>query len=99
LFSKNDELDFIPSLIVNFGSDKYTQTHTNKLFSRPAFSKLKRVAGNSKFQMQSLAASLDCTYTVGKFYIQPVVYLDYYLLETTAQRLTVIYSFTAGLSF
>ena len=34
LFSKDDELDFIPSLIVNFGSDKLTQTHTNKIFDR-----------------------------------------------------------------
>jgi hypothetical protein len=99
LISKNDELDFIPSLMVNFGSDKNTQTHTNKLFNRPAFSKLKRVEYTGKFQIQSLAASLDCTYTIGKFYIQPVVYLDYYLLETTAQRFTVIYSFTAGVSF
>ncbi len=34
LFDKGDELDFVPSLIVNFGSDKFTQTHTNKIYDR-----------------------------------------------------------------
>jgi hypothetical protein len=98
LFSKGDELDFTPSLIINFGSDKNTQTHTNKLFNRPALSKRKRVEFSNKFQLQSVAASFDFTYSVGKFYLQPNLYLDYYLPETTAKRLSTIFSVTAGFS-
>lgn len=98
LFSKADELDFTPSLIINFGSDKNTQTHTNKLFNRPALSKRKRVEFSNKFQLQSVAASFDFTYSTGKFYLQPNLYLDYYLPETTAKRLSTIFSVTAGVS-
>jgi hypothetical protein len=99
VFSKKDELDFVPSLIVNCGSDSYTQTHTNKLFDRKGFSKFKRVDGNNKFQLQSIAASADLTYSIGKFFLQSNLYLDYYLPETTTKRLSVIYAVTAGLTF
>jgi hypothetical protein len=99
LFSKDDELDFVPSLIINFGSDKLTQTHTNKVFNRQILSNRKRVEATNKFQVQSLAASFDFTYSIGKFFLQPNLYLDYYLPETTAKRLATIFSVTAGLSF
>ncbi len=99
LFDKDDELDFTPSLIMNLGSDKLTQTHTNKIFNRPAFSSRKKVEAANKFQLQSLALSLDFTYSIGKFFLQPNIYFDYYLPETTTKRLTTIYSVTAGLSF
>jgi hypothetical protein len=99
VFSKDDELDFIPSLIVNFGSDKNTQTHTNKIFNRPILSSRKKVEATNKFQLQSVAASLDFTYSVGKFFLQPNLYLDYYLPETAANRWSTIFSVTAGFSF
>jgi hypothetical protein len=99
IFSKDDELDIVPSLIVNSGSDKLNQTHTNKLFNRKAFSKFKKIDANNKFELQSVAASLDITYSIGKFFLQPNLYLDYYLPETTAKRLTAIYSVSAGLTF
>ena len=99
LFSKDDELDFVPSLIVNFGSDKLTQTHLNKVFNRQILSSRKRVEATNKFQLQSVAASFDFTYGIGKFFLQPNVYLDYYLPETTATRFAAIFSVTAGVSF
>jgi hypothetical protein len=99
VFSKDDELDIVPSLIVNCGSDQFTQTHTNKLFDRKKLSKFKRADANNKFQLQSVAASVDFTYSIGKFFLQPNVYLDYYLPETTTKRLSVIYAVTAGLTF
>ncbi len=100
VFSQNDELDFVPSLIVNFGSDKNTQTHTNKIFDRiRALNNVKKVESNNKFQIQSVAASFDLTYGVGKFFLQPNLYLDYYLPETTVNRLSTIFSITAGFSF
>lgn len=99
VFSKKDELDFIPTLILNMGSDKLTQTHTNRIFDRPAFSKRKKSDYSNKFQVQSVAASFDLTYMVKKFFIQPVLYLDYYLPETTENRFSAIFSVTAGFSF
>lgn len=100
LFSKNDELDFVPSLIINMGSDKLTQTHTNKIFDRiRKLNTLKKVESNNKFQIQSIASSFDFTYGVGKFFLQPNLYLDYYLPETTANKFSAIFSITAGLSF
>ncbi len=99
LFSKDDELDFVPSLIINFGSDKLTQTHLNKVFNRQILSSRKRVEATNKFQLQSVAASFDFTYGIGKFFLQPNVYLDYYIPETTATRFAAIFSVTAGVSF
>jgi hypothetical protein len=99
LLSKNDELDFTPSLLLNFGSDKLTQTHTNKIFNRPALSSRKKSDYTNKFQVQSVAASFDFTYMVKKFFIQPILYLDYYLPETTENRFSSIFSVTAGFSF
>ncbi len=99
LFSNKDELDFIPTLMLNMGSDKLSQTHTNKIFDRPAFSKRKKSEYNNKFQLQSVAASFDLTYMFRKFFIQPVLYLDYYLPETTENRFSAVFSINAGFSF
>ncbi len=99
LFSNKDELDFIPTLILNMGSDKLTQTHTNKVFNLPALSKRKKSDYSNKFQLQSVAASLDFTFMIKKFFIQPIVYFDYYLPETTENRFSTIFSVTAGVSF
>ncbi len=99
IVSKKDELDFIPTLMLNMGSDKLTQTHTNKIFDRPAFSKRKKSDYSNKFQFQSVAASFDLTYVVKKFFIQPILYLDYYLPETTENRFSAIFSVNAGFSF
>jgi hypothetical protein len=99
LFSKNDELDFTPSLLFNLGSDKLTQTHTNKIFDRPAFSSRKRTDYNNKFQVQSVAASVQLTYMIKKFFIDTNLYADYYLPETTENRLSFVFALTAGFSF
>ncbi len=99
VLSKKDQLLFIPTLILNMGSDKLTQTHTNKIFDRPALSRIKKSSYSNKFQVQSVAASLDFTYMVKKFFIQPVIYFDYYLPETTENRFSTIFSLSAGFSF
>jgi hypothetical protein len=57
------------------------------------------VDGNNKFQLQSVAASADLTYSTGKFFLQSNLYVDYYLPETTTKRLSAIYTVTAGLTF
>ena len=99
LLSKADKLSFVPSLIINFGSDKLIQTHTNKIFERRAFSRLKKSEFNNKFEVQSLAASFGVAYYVKKFFLLPVLYLDFYIPETTAERFGTVFSITAGFSF
>jgi hypothetical protein len=99
LFSKNDELDFTPALILNMGSDKLTQTHTNRIFNSRALSRRKKTDYSNKFQMQSVAASAQLTYMYKKFFIDTNLYADYYLPETTENRLSFVFSLTAGFSF
>ena len=100
LFSKGDELEFVPSLVINAGSDKTTTTHTNKaLTNKPLLNRRARQAASDNFQLQSIAASFDVTYSIGKFFLQPTLYLDYYLPSTTTNRFSAIYNVTAGFSF
>jgi len=105
LFYKDDELDFTPSLILNFGSSKLEQTHTNKIkyansvLVKRALNKKRKRDVSSKFEAQSVAASFDFTYSVRKFFFQPDLYLDYYLPSTTTKRLSAIFSITAGFTF
>jgi hypothetical protein len=103
VLAKNDAIDFTPSLMLNFGSDNFTQTHTNRIFSDVRLSRLtsrsKTQSISNKFQVQSLGLSLNFTYGIGKFYLQPNVYFDYYLPQTDATRLGTLFSFTAGVTF
>ncbi|MBS1512771.1 MAG: hypothetical protein JST86_18145 [Bacteroidetes bacterium] len=102
IFSKDDELDFTPSLMLNVGKDDLNQTHTNTI-NRPLVKKLlarrKKVTPTNQFEAQSVAASFDCTYNTGKFFLQPNLYLDYYLPSTTTKRLTAIFNVSVGFSF
>lgn len=102
LFSKDDEFDFTPSLMLNVGKDDLTQTHinsVNRVFLKKLLNKRKKIQPDNKFEVQSVAASFECTYSTGKFFLQPNLYLDYYLPSTTAKRFTAIYSLTAGFTF
>ena len=100
IFNKKDELGISPSLMINFGSDQLTQTHTNAIFDRyRKLNQIKRIEATNKFQVQSLALSFDVMYGLGKFFFQPNLYFDYYLPQTTMQRWSTIFSVTAGVSF
>lgn len=101
VFSPKDELDIVPSVVLNAGTDALSSTHINQLYNRiKVLSRRKKTLDqNNKFQLQSLAGALDITYTIGKFFIQPGIYLDYYLPSTTGNRLTTVYSVAIGVSF
>lgn len=105
LFNKNDGILLRPSFLINASSVKYTVTHSNSLSRRrPAVQEmLKSVYGDGtstdKFQIQSVAFLTEAMYSTGKFYLQPQLYLDYYLPETTGKRFTTVFSITAGFSF
>jgi hypothetical protein len=52
----------------------------------------------NRFQFQSLGLQLDATWYMGKFFLNPQVYLDYYLLSSQS-KLSALYSVQAGLMF
>ena len=101
VFDKEDELEIVPSLSINAGESKLASTHTNALYARfPKFSRrYKNSTQNERFQLQSVAAALDFSYGIGKFFAQSSIYVDYFLPSTTNNRLSAIYSLIIGLSF
>ena len=100
VFTKKDGLTILPIFMVNSGSDKVNSTHLNRIFNRPRVPlSVKKTSQANKMQLQSIASSINITYGIGKFYVQPNVYFDYYLPETTGQRFSSIVSLTAGFTF
>ncbi len=100
VFNKKDGISIGPVIMLNAGSDKVNTTHTNKIFNRPNVpSSRKKTSQANKMQLQSVASSINVIYGIGNFYIQPNIYFDYYLPETTENRFSSIFSLTAGFSF
>lgn len=106
LFSKKDGLSFTPQLILISGINKYSVHHNSSLANYTSFTK-KRIRrlrhfqsqDNNKYELQSLGLDLDLNYSIGKFYIEPEVYFDYYLPNTNDTRLTQIFNFNIGITF
>jgi len=105
LIAKKDAIELQPMFMLNAGSQKWKTTHTNRLINRfPRVNNyFKRVycdsCASEHFRIQSLAFSAQATYYYNRFYIQPQLYLDYYLPATTQKRLTSLFSVTAGFLF
>ncbi len=104
LLAQNDALSFTPVLMLTAGIQRLTTKHSNNLDRFPRvkqFFKSKYGDGttSSSFALQSLNLSADLLYSVGKFYAEPLLFLDYYLPATTEKRLTAVFSFTVGVSF
>ena len=103
IFTKDDNITITPQLILNFGNEKFTSTHVNKLFAR-AVNRGRKVRSltstdNTSFAPQSLAFSLTVNYEIGSFYIMPNYYADYYLQSTTGNKLSSIFSISFGYNF
>ncbi len=106
LFDNNDEIGITPQLLLNAGSSIFNETHKNPFLSgiqkRNSSGRFKH-AGNknqqTSFEIQSLAFNTDVNYSIGKFGINPQLYLDYYLPQTTDKRLTAVYSVQLSYNF
>ncbi|MEO7309544.1 MAG: hypothetical protein ABIX01_04040 [Chitinophagaceae bacterium] len=100
VIARNADLSFTPTLMLNTGSSKTTVlSHSNKIVNnivlkRPnnKFSK-----ENAGFEVYSLGLSLNLLYEIGRFYIQPEAYLDYYLPQSD-KKITSLFSVAAGLN-
>lgn len=104
LINNKDGIQVQPVLMLNAGSQRWNTEHSSRLFNHfPRLANfLKRRfgdgSGSEKFKLQSAALSAKLTYYYGKFYLQPQLYLDYYLPATTEKRLTSLFSITAGVT-
>lgn len=102
LLSKKDGILVQPTIMLNASNQKWNTTHSSRLFNNfPRLANyLKRRfgdgSGSEKFNVQSLGFATTVTYYLGKFYLQPKFYLDYYLPSTTENRLTSLFSVVAG---
>lgn len=105
LLSKKDGFSVTPQIIVNAGSQRISETHKNPFLTRlkslnnPRFKNIGTRSDKSTFTVQSLALNLNLGYTIGKFSIDPQVYLDYYLPSTTDKRFTAVYSVALSFAF
>ena len=97
-----DDIAITPQIMLTAGSEKYLSAHINKnipaIVKRSKRIRQRSQANNSPLALQSLAFTIDASYSTGKFSISPNVYLDYYLPKTTSKKLSSVYSVTLGLT-
>ncbi|MEO6868106.1 MAG: hypothetical protein ABI168_00590 [Ginsengibacter sp.] len=107
IFSSSDYISFTPQFLLGAGINNYDVSHKSSANYFNSFTKkrLKRKrqylnpSYNSMFEIQTLALDLDITYSYKKFYIEPEIYLEYYLLQTDEKKLTPLLNLTAGFIF
>ena len=100
----SDGLALTPTLIVNTGSAETSISHNTNainlfkiLSKRGKIDKLQEFA----FAVQSIGLNIDMRYMIGKFYLQPQLYLDYYLpaLDPDNKRFSQLATLNIGYIF
>jgi hypothetical protein len=107
IFSKKDGINFTPQLSLIAGINTYQVNHKSSIenynrFTKKLIKRLKNFQTQSesdRFEAQSIGLDLDVSYLIGIFYIEPELYLDYYLPETNDKRLTKIFNLNIGITF
>ena len=107
LFSSSDYINFTPQILIGAGLNNYDVSHKSSTnyfnsFTKKRLKKRRHYLNpsyNSMFEIQTLALDLDATYSLKKFYIEPEIYLEYYLLKTEEKKLTPLLNITAGFIF
>lgn len=107
IFSKKDGINFTPQLSLITGINTYRVNHKSSTELYNSYTKrlAKRTrhfqsqSDSDKFQAQSIGIDLDLGYFIGIFYVEPELYLDYYLPKTDDKRLTSIFNFNIGITF
>ncbi len=99
-----DGLSLTPTLMLNAGSGKTAISHNTNavnlfriLNRRGKIDKLQE----SNFAVQSIGLNVDMRYMIGKFYLQPQLYIDYYLpsLDSDSKRFSQLFTFNIGYTF
>lgn len=107
VLAKNDGLRLTPQFSLISGINNYSVSHTSSaqlynLYTKRKLKKLRRFQSSTdkgKYEIQSVGLDLDLNYSIGKFYIEPEIYLDYYLPKTDGNAFTQVYNFNIGITF
>lgn len=107
IFSKKDGLSFTPQFSLITGINTYQVSHKSTTTYYYSYTKKlsKRIrhfqsqSDNNKYHAQSLGLDLDLNYLIGIFYLEPELYLDYYLPKTNDKRFTQIINVNIGITF
>jgi hypothetical protein len=108
VFTYNDHIRFTPQLSFTSGTQKFgfNQTSSTYMYS-PTVRSVSNVLYNSEnvylddqinFQPLSLTFYLRGEYSIGKFFIQPQLTIDYYF-PASSNNLSSLFSINAGLIF
>ena len=102
LCSREDELIFKPTLLINMGTSttntirKTNAVYLLRLLNRRG--KLPKVT-TTAFQAESLGLNIDLSYLIGRFSFQPQYYLDYYLPKSDFNKFSQFFTFNMGYTF
>lgn len=101
-FGKKDFISFKPSLMLIGGTGKYTVDSKGKrsLLNRPRLGRRYSATAteSSGFNFSSVGFNLDATWYTGKFYFNPQIYADDYLLSSE-NKFSILYTVQLGFMF
>ena len=102
VFSKKDNITAsITGYIITGASKIKTSTNVAYAAKKLTLAKFKRSyssADGNGFQLQSAALSMSLFYSIGKFNILPIWYMDYYF-QDTEQKFSQVFSLTFAYNF
>ncbi|MEO5593488.1 MAG: hypothetical protein ABIR15_16900 [Chitinophagaceae bacterium] len=102
VFTKKDNITAsVTAYLVTGASKIKTSTNINYATKRLTLAKFKRSydsAGGNDFEVQSAALSASIFYTIGKFNVQPIWFMDYYFQDTD-QKFSQVFSLTFAYNF
>ncbi len=104
IFTKNDNLTLSFTAYVVGGSSRInTNTNTNidatkRKITLARFRRSYDSADGNDMQLQSAALSTSLYYTIGKFNLQPIWFMDYYFPDAD-KKVSQVFSFTVGFNF
>lgn len=99
---KKDYFNLQPTLMLLGSATRVTVDSKGTVRQRFLISRSRSYSGTDSqtntFQFQSLGLQLDASWYIGKFFLNPQVYLDYYLLSSK-NKLSALYTVQAGFMF
>lgn len=102
VLTKKDGLKFTHTIMANAGSSKTSITHkTNAQYLYNFLNRRRKIPKlhKEKFEIQSVGLSLDVNYAIGNFILEPLLYLDYYLQDTSEKKFSPVFTFNIGYIF
>lgn len=102
LFRKDDGLQWSTQLTLNMGSSRTSISHrTNAPLLLNLLNKRGRLKReqSSAFRAESVGCNFDLSYMIGKFTLEPNLYLDYYLQDTENSRFSQVFTLNLSYSF